>query len=36
MFVMIIRTLSKEASILNELGIENLGKIWKIMKRYEK
>ena len=33
---MIIRTLSLEASILNELGKENLGKIWKVMKSYEK
>ena len=33
---MIIRILSKEANILNELGKENLGKIWKIMKSYEK
>ena len=36
MFVMIIRTLSQEASILNELWKENLGKICKIMKDYEK
>ena len=33
---MIVRTLSLEVSILNELGKENVWQIWKIMKSYEK
>ena len=33
---MIIRILSEEVRILNELGKDILWKIWKIMKSYEK